>query len=224
MKEAGIDYAVILPVATKPAQFESINRFAAQLCTKSTLCSFGGIHPDCEDIDEKLDYIKSLGLRGIKLHPDYQGFFVDDPKMKPLYRKISELGLITVFHAGVDYGFAPPYGAPPDRMAKALLWLDSPVVAAHWGGLHCYEGVLKHLCGTDVYLDTAFGYGMMPRYFAEQIVERHGVERLLFGTDTPWHTAEMERRLLNSLGLSEREMSKIAWENALWLLNRTKNA
>ena len=103
---------------------------------------------------EELERIKALGLKGVKLHPDYQRFNVDDEQMIPIYKKISALGLITVFHAGFDYGFPPPYGATPEKMERALKWFEAPVVAAHWGGLDCGEGVLKHLCGKDIYFDT----------------------------------------------------------------------
>ena len=103
-------------------------------------------------------------------------------------------------------------------MAAALSWFDSPVVAAHWGGIGCGEAVLKHLCGRDVYFDTSFGYGQMPKYYAEKILEKHGVERMLFGTDTPWHTPQMEQRLLANLGLSDSERRMIECENAQRLL------
>ena len=159
-----------------------------------------------------------MGLRGVKLHPDYQGFEVDDDKMIPLYKKISALGLITVFHAGVDYGFAPPYGATPDKMKRALRHFDTPVVAAHFGGVDCYADVLALLAGENVYFDTSFGYSMMPKYYALKIVEKHGVDRLLFGTDSPWHTAEMEMRLLSHLSLTEEELAQIYSENAMRLL------
>lgn len=51
---------------------------------------------------DELDRIKALGLKGVKLHPDYQRFLVDDPRCIPIYEKISRLGLITVFHTGLD--------------------------------------------------------------------------------------------------------------------------
>jgi predicted TIM-barrel fold metal-dependent hydrolase len=217
MKRHNVDVSVVLNIATNAHQQRNVNDFAASI-NGEDIVAFGSVFPDADDALEELERIHSLGLKGVKLHPDYQHFFVDDPKMKPLYRKISELGLITVFHAGVDYGFPPPYGAMPERMAQALKWFDSPVVAAHWGGIHAYEEVLRYLCGSDIYLDTSFGYGMMPRYFAEKIIEKHGVDHLLFGTDTPWHTPSMERRLLNSLDLDESAMSKIASGNARRLL------
>ncbi len=218
MQAQGVDKAVVLNIATNATQQKKVNDFAAEI-NKNNIISFGSVFPDSEDCLEELERIKALGLKGVKLHPDYQGFNVDDPKMKPIYNKISKLGLITIFHAGLDYGFAPPYGATPDKMEQALKWFDSPVIAAHWGGIDCAEGVLKHLCGKDIYFDTSFGYGNMPKYYAQKILDSHTADKMLFGTDTPWHTAEMELRLLKTLKISDEDFEKITHKNAEKLLN-----
>ena len=218
MVEGQVDTSVVLHIATNPGQQKKVNDFAAAIHNGRDIISFGSVFPGSEDAFAELERIKELGLPGVKLHPDYQGFRVDDPQWKPLYQKISSLGLITLFHAGYDYGFAPPYGCMPQALATALDWFDSPVVAAHWGGIHCCEGVLEHLCGRDVYFDTAFGYGMMPKYSAEKILEKHGVDRILFGTDSPWQTPAQEWRLLDSLGLCDADREKIASGNAKRLL------
>lgn len=218
MQKTKVDKAVVLNIATNAKQQKNVNDFAAQLNSNPDFFSFGSIFPDSPDALEELERIKALGLKGVKLHPDYQGFSVDDEKMKPIYKKISKLGLITIFHAGLDYGFPPPYGGTPEKMVKALSWFESPVVAAHWGGIDCGEGVLDLLCGKDIYFDTSFGYGNMPKYYAEKILEKHGTDKILFGTDSPWHTADMEMRLLSTLDLSEEEKEKITHKNAEKLL------
>ena len=217
MAEQGVDKAVCLNIATNATQQKSVNDFAASI-NGDAIISFGSVFPDSEDWSEELERIKSLGLKGIKLHPDYQGFSVDDEKMFPIYKKISSLGLITVFHAGNDYGFPPPYGATPEKLAKILKYFDTPVVAAHWGGLDCEEGVLKYLCGKDIYFDTSFGYANMPKYYAQKILETHTADKFLFGSDCPWHTPEMEMRLLKSLELRNEEMERITHKNAEKLL------
>ncbi len=214
-----VDISVVLSIATSAEQQKNVNDFAAFINNKNDIFSFGSVYPGADNALDELERIKELGLKGVKLHPDYQGFSVDDPTFKPLYKKISSLGLITVFHAGFDFGFPPPYGATPEKLAKALINFDSPVVAAHWGGLSCGEGVLKYLAGSDIYFDTSFGYGTMPRYTAMKIIEKHGAEKILFGTDTPWHTPKMELRLLNTLNLTDAEMDLITHENAIKLLN-----
>lgn len=219
MRESGVALSVVLSIATNAHQQKSVNDFAAVLDKREEFVAFGSVYPDAPDACEELERIASLGLRGVKLHPDYQGFDADDDKMIPIYKKISALGLVTVFHAGVDYGFAPPYGGTPEKMARALKHLDSPVVLAHFGGVDAYEGVLAHLADTDAYFDTSMGYGMMPKYYALKIIEKHGVHRMLFGTDSPWHSAEMEMRLLSSLALTEAELAAIYSKNAKKLLH-----
>ena len=217
MQEGGVDVSVVLNIATNPHQQTSVNGFAREI-NGENIVAFGSVFPFAEDALDQLEQIKLSGLKGVKLHPDYQGFEVNDIRLKPLYRKIGELGLITVFHAGFDYGFPPPYGATPEKLAQAIEWFDSPVIAAHWGGLGCGEGVLEHLCGKNVYFDTSFGCGQMPRYYAQKIIERHGADKILFGTDTPWHTPEMELSLLSTLRLSEQERALITHQNAQRLL------
>ncbi len=217
MKQIGVKKSVVLNIATNAHQQRSVNDFAAAMCDDEII-GFGSVYPKAEDALDELERIKALGLKGVKLHPDYQGFFVDDEDLIPLYKKISSLGLITVFHAGLDYGFPPPYGATPERMAKALKHFSSPVVAAHFGGCGCGEGVLKHLCGTDIYFDTSFGFSTQPKYYIEKILENHPTEKILFGTDSPWQTAEMENRLLATLSLTDAEKEKIYHQNAEKLL------
>ena len=218
MQKAGVDVSVVLNIATNARQQRAVNDFAASINNKKDIFSFGSVFPFSEDAFKELERIKELGLLGVKLHPDYQGFNVDDIRLKPLYKKISELGLITVFHAGLDYGFAPPYGATPDKMARALEWFSSPVIAAHWGGINCGDDIIKYLCGKNIYFDVSMGYGMMPKYYAQKIIELHTADKMLFGTDTPWHNANMEMRLLNTLELSQEDMDKITHKNAQKLL------
>ena len=223
MKEGGVDASVVLNIATNAHQQKNVNDFAASI-NGGDFISFGSVFPDSEDCLEELRRIKALGLKGVKLHPDYQGFNVDDEKMKPIYKKIGELLSYflkysnIVFHAGFDYGFPPPYGATPDKMERALKWFESPVIAAHWGGIDCGEEVLNRLCGKDIYFDTSFGYGNIPKYYAEKIMEKHTVDKMLFGTDSPWHTADMELRLLKTLNLSDADMEKITHLNGEKLL------
>ncbi len=100
-REAGIDLCIALPAVTKISQVESINRFAAKYQEKPII-SFGGIHPACENYKEILREIKNLGMKGIKLHPDYQDMYFNDIRYKRLIAFASELELIVSVHAGVD--------------------------------------------------------------------------------------------------------------------------
>lgn len=219
MAKDGVDLSVVLSIATNPHQQTSVNNYAFEMNKEVGICAFGSVHPDAPDALSELERIKEAGLKGVKFHPEYQQFFVDDEKMKPIYKKISQLGLVTVFHSGEDYGFDSPFHCMPDNVLKALSWFDSPVVLAHWGGLGCGDEVISKLCGKDVWFDVSFGYGTMTRNTALKIVEKHTPDRLLFGSDMPWHRPSWEMRLLNTLELSEDEKDKIYCKNAMKLLN-----
>ncbi len=217
MDREGVDISVVLNIATNPHQMHAVNDFAISTVS-DRLIPFGTVHPDAPDALDELDRIAAAGLRGIKLHPDYQGFFVNDAKMKPIYEKISRLGLVTVFHAGSDYGFRPPFGCEPKALSEALGWFSSPVIAAHWGGQNMGADVIRYLCGLPLWFDVSMGYSAMPRYIALDILERHGAEKIVFGTDMPWQTPAMAMRLLNTLGLSDNERELILHGNAERLL------
>ncbi len=217
MEESGVDASVILSIATNERQQHSVNDFAASVNGERTI-AFGSVYPYAADVLYELERIKELGLKGVKLHPEYQGFYIDDEMMKPIYKKISSLGLITVFHAGADYGYAPPYHAMPKNFKNALKWFDSPVVAAHWGGVDCRDEVIEKMCSLPLYFDVSFGYGNISKYHAQTIIEKHGIDKILFGSDSPWHKPKWEKFLIENLNLTEDEKKKIYYKNAAKLL------
>ena len=107
-----------------------------------------------------------------------------------------------------------------DNLLTALGWFDSPVIAAQWGGVNCGVEVIEKLCGKDVWLDLSFGYGIMPKAIAQTIVEKHTPDKLLFASDMPWHRPIWEKRLIESLDISQNDKEKIYYKNALKLLNK----
>ena len=219
MDKDGVDLSVVLSIATNPRQQHSVNDFAMEMNRDSRIVAFGSVHPDAPDAIAELERIAAAGLKGVKFHPEYQCFYANEERMKPIYRKISQLGLITTFHAGQDIGFAPPYHCLPEHLLGALRWLDTPVVAAHWGGYCCGAEVIDQLCGENLYFDLSFGYGCIPKPNAQAILDKHGPDKLLFGSDMPWHRPAWELRLLHSLDISPEEQEKILWRNAAKLLD-----
>ena len=218
MKSQGVTSSVVLNIATNEKQHKSVNDFSAMINNEEDIFTFGSVCPFSKDALDELERIKELGLKGVKLHPEYQDFFVDDERLKPVYEKISELGLITVFHSGKDLAYKPPYKCSPERLLKALKWLSAPVVAAHWGASGLSDDVIKYLCGTDVYLATAFGFGYVTKDEANRIIDAHGTDKILFGTDSPWSYPEREIDFINTLDLSENDKNKIFYENGKNLL------
>ena len=219
LKECGVDYGVVLNISTTARHQNSVFEFAKQM-NHGNLIGFSGLNQDCPDALEWLEKIKESGIKGIKLHPDYQEFYVNDDKMLKIYEKIAELGLITVFHSGTDIGMSPPTRCTPKALAEVLpAFGDAPVVAAHFGGYVMWHEVLDHLVGKNVYLDTSFSCGRIPVNMAKLIIEKHGADKILLGSDMPWSDISDEIRFIKNLGLNEEEQKLVLGENARKLLN-----
>ena len=223
LEEWDIDNAVILPIATKPAQQTIINNWASEVQkTQEKLFCFGTVHPDAEDALEELERIKSLGLHGIKLHPDYQNFFVEDEKLFPIYRKCEELGLPITFHAGFDPLSPNLVHATPQGFEKIIpLFPKLTFIIAHLGGMFQWDKFERTLAGKfeNVYIDTAVVAGHIPEEQFLSIVRKQGVDKVLFATDCPWDCPQNEINLIESVDLSEHEKEMIYHLNAEKLLN-----
>lgn len=218
-KKDGVDYSVVLNIATNPKQQRNVNDFAISLKETEGIIPFGSVHHDSPEALEELERLCENGIKGVKLHPDYQGFFVDDEKMFPIYEKIGELGLITVFHCGFDIGYPEPVHCPPEKLAKVLPYFDgAPVVAAHFGGLCARPETLEHLCGKNVYLDTAYCYGMLTPRMAKELIDLHGADKILFGSDAPWNAPWQDIDLVKCFNLSKEDEKAVLCENARKLL------
>lgn len=221
MDEWGVDRSVMLSVATKPSQQKIINDWAAETGAKNQrLIPFGSIHPYAENAMEEALRIKELGLFGIKLHPDHQGFMIDDPKLDPLFEFISELELPVVFHAGYDFISPDLVHAPPERTAAMLRrHRRLKAVLAHLGGNARWREVLDLIAGTDgeIYLDTAFT-GDCPDELMTKIIRKHGADRILLGSDCPWESAGKMIEKICRLDINDTDKDKILGHNAEKLL------
>ncbi|MCI5869047.1 MAG: amidohydrolase family protein [Dorea sp.] len=217
-QEAGIAISVALPAVTKVSQMDSVNRFAAQY-QEAPVISFGGIHPDCSDVKHELKNLKAMGMKGIKLHPDYQDCYFNDLRYKRLISDASELGLIIVVHAGVDPKCPEDIHCTPE-MAREVIREVKPekLVLAHMGGNALWDDVERYLVGEEVYFDTGVVLDRMPEEQFLRIVRMHGADKILFATDSPWAGQKQFVEVFSKMPLSEEEKERILYKNACQLL------
>ena len=224
-EEAGADIAVNLPVMTNPSQFESVNRFAEEINGRFLkegrgILSFAGIHPDCDNVEEKIAHIKSRGFLGIKIHPDYQETYIDDERYVRILECAKKNDLIVVAHAGVDNGYEGlPVRCTPERAKNLIRKVGhSKLVLAHLGANGMAEDVISVLCGEDVYFDTAYVLSRTDRDTFTRILAKHGEDRILFASDSPWSDMKRDIDLIRSFGLKKETEEKILSLNAKRLL------
>jgi hypothetical protein len=219
MAAAGIDLSVVAAVATRPEQVVSIQQWLTAI-RQPGIETLAAMHPADPLNSGQMKILRQEGFRGFKLHPDYQDFFVDDPRMYPLYEAIAVEGMFILFHAGKDRGLPYPVHATPKRIAavhKAVPELC--MIAAHLGGEEAYEETAVHLLGQNLYLDTSFVLRNMPATLRERLLKEHPAERLLFASDSPWADQGEELQFLLQLPyLTESDKEKICFSNAARLL------
>lgn len=216
-QEAGITRFVMSNSATTAHQVHSINDFLPQAVKNIPgAIAFGSIFPGMDGAIEELERAKALGIRGLKVHPDFQKVPLDDPAGVPIYRRAAELGLPVLFHMGDDrYDYSTP-----ERLMNLLRQVpDLQVIAAHFGGwrawAHSYECPLP----SCVLYDTSSTLPMIPRDMVLRMLDRFGPERFLFGTDFPMWSPKEELARFLALGLGEDVNEKILYGNFMKLFD-----
>ena len=210
-EELGTSHALVCSSALSPAQVESINNFiATEVSAHPSLIGLAAMHKDYENFEEEILRAKSLGLRGFKFHNDMQRFDIDDPKMSPIYKAISDAGMVVLFHMGDDrYDFSAP-----DKMVKvAREFPEMTIIGAHFGGYRRWSDSIHNPNLRNVYYDTSSSLFMLEKSTAERFIDHFGPDRFFFGSDFPMWNPKGEFERFNKLNLSEEVREMILHEN-----------
>ncbi len=213
-KKAGVTHFIVCSSATTSAQVHSINEFILrEISDKNNVFGLGALHPDLsdEELDAAIDFITSNNLIGIKLHPDFQRFNIDDKAAYRIYERC-EGKLPILFHTGDErYDFSAP-----QRLAKvAKDFPNLKCIGAHFGGYSRWAEIDCYLGLDNVYFDTSSALFKLTPKDAKDMIEKLGEDKFMFGVDFPmWeHSEEMER--FEKLGLTETQKDKILFKNAI---------
>ena len=215
--EAGVDICIVQSVATVPHQVESINNFIAESVAAhpDRLIGFAAMHPDYEDIDGEIRRCVELGLKGIKLHPDFQKFRIDEPKAFPIYEAAVKYSLPVLFHAG-DYRY--DFSGPQRLRNAADRFPEMKIIGAHFAGWSQWDEAQEYFTDGRIYTDLSSSlYDMSPERAAE-LIHIFGADRVMFGTDYPMWTAKDELQRFAAIPLTDEERELILYKNALRLL------
>ena len=217
-KHAGVTKFIVHSVATTPNQVRSINEFLKkEIEAHPEFIGFIALHQDLSEIDveEEIDWAIKNGFKGIKLHPDFQKFNIDDKAVEKIYRAACEK-LPILFHIGDD---RYDYSSPARLVKIAKKYPKNTFIAAHFGGYRCWESAELYVGLDNVYFDTCSSLPFITAERAKEIIDMLGADKFLFATDFPmWDaTAELER--FNKIPLSDDEREMIYSKNIKQLLN-----
>jgi predicted TIM-barrel fold metal-dependent hydrolase len=218
MDKCGIEKSVICNIATKPAQFDSILQWCKKIATERII-PFPSFHPYDPDFKDRVDEIKREGFKGIKFHPYYQNFTIDEEKIFPVYKKIADENLILVMHTGFDFAFQRIRIADPEKILTIIEKFPSlKLVTTHLGAWEQWEEVEQYLLGKPIYMEISFSLEFLDDT-VKKIISNHPPEYILFGTDSPWTDQQNSVSLLKGLQLGEEKEARIFRENAVKLLD-----
>ncbi len=208
----GVEKHLVHSVATNAHQVTSINNFILSEVNShpDRFIGFATLHQDFENPFEELKRAKDAGLKGVKLHPDFQKFEISDPKMDDAYRAMAELDMPVLFHTGDKrYNWSNPAHVPVILKRHPKL----KVICAHFGAYSQWDEAAECLKGEGVWVDTSSSlYAISPEE-AAQVIRRYGADRVFFGTDYPmWNPSEEVQKFLR-LPLTEEEQEMILHRN-----------
>jgi len=218
MKQDSISLSVNLPVATTHTQVQNINKRMIETNNKyagQVIC-FGAMHPDFPNPKEELHFISENGIKGIKLHPEYQSFYPDDERMLAIYEACIKYNLFIAFHSGADVAYNTVHGNS-ERFKQVRKISGLRFSLAHTGAYRQWDDVERYLLGEDIYFDISCSNEMNNDQM-KYILENHRADRILFGTDFPWERASVMIKKVETLGLDEELKNKLYYKNAQELL------
>ena len=216
-KEAGITRYVVHSVATTAHQVRSINEFIKKEMQKHPeFIGFMTLHQDLteEEVNHEVEWAIENGFKGIKLHPDFQKFYVDENNAEKFYKAAGDR-LPILFHAG-DNRFE--YSKPQRIVNMAKKYPNVNFIAAHFGGYRCWDDAKLYKGLKNVYFDTCSSLPFISAKKAKEIIDMLGVERFFFATDFPMWDAKGEMERFSAIELTEKERKMILCENIKKLL------
>ena len=213
-EKAGIDHFIVQSVATTPRQVKSINEFIATEVANSNglMTGLGTLHPDSADLKGDLSHLLSLGLKGVKLHPDIQAFKIDDYRCLKIYELCEENSLPILMHTGdnrYDY-------SNPNRLLPILeIYTNLKVIGAHLGGWSIWEEAVEvYREIPNFYVDCSSSFPYLKPETALSVIRKYGADKVLFGTDYPMWSPKSELEYFFNLPLEKNEINDILNMNA----------
>lgn len=211
-KPFGVTRYVVHSCATTAHQVRAINEFIkAETDAHKEFIGFMTLHQDLteEEIYNEVSLAVKNGFKGIKLHPDFQKFYVDGADAEKIYRAVDGR-LPILLHIG-DNRF--DYSKPARLASVAKKFTNTEFICAHMGGYFCWDDadVFKGL--ENVYFDTCSSLPFMTKSRAKGIIDKLGAERFFFGTDFPMWDTEGEIDRFFSVPLKDREREAILAKN-----------
>ncbi|MDR2357737.1 MAG: amidohydrolase family protein [Oscillospiraceae bacterium] len=210
-ERAGVTDYLVFSTATTPVQVPKINDFIISTCAQyEQFLGAGTLHKDFTGFEAEIDKLWLNGIHGVKFHPDFQKFNIDDETLMPVFAELQRRGMFVVTHSG-DYRYTYSHPARVARVAK--LFPDMRVIAAHFGGWSQWDIARRELVLPNVYVDTSSTYGFGGIEPVVEGIKTFDSGHIFFGCDFPMWDHGEELDMLRSLRLPDSLLEDILYNN-----------
>lgn len=218
MRSSGVELSCCLGIANEARHVDNVNRFVASVTAPGRI-GFGSVHVDLS-VEENLASLRRHGVIGVKVHPLFQDYPLDHPRLWELFEAFgSEFAVVAHVGAG-GTPHANSLSSPKMVADIARQFPDLCFIACHFGGYKMLDLAEEWLTGVDVVLETSWppSLGLVRPEQVRRLVQRHGAERVVFGSDWPMTSPLEEIRVIDSLGLTGAQVEDILGRNMARLL------
>jgi len=206
-----------------------VNQRLADTCAQAAggmLVPFGTINPVLPDWEEDIRRChETFHMPGVRLHPNYHGYTLDDPRFARLLELAAAGGLIVQLVAWIEderHVFLSPHAAQVELKPlaeKVVPYRDLRVVLAN--GYHAAkdESLNALFPLKQIYFDTARAADAKA---VRGLIEKTSPDRVVFGTCSPLHNFDGALTTLQQAQLSAADWQAVVAKNSRGLM-ATKN-
>jgi len=218
LQRCGVDKTVVMGIADQARHVDRTNEFIGSI-RDATMIPFGTVHPDLS-VEENLASLRAHGIAGVKLHPLFQGFRINDPR---IYALLEAFGadVPVIMHVGAGGTPEANLRSNPTMLAQIVRTFPAlRLVACHFGGFRQLNQTEAEVVGLDVFLETSWPptlAGLDPGRVVD-IIRRHGPGRVIFGSDWPMADPAAEIAVIRGLGFDDDETAAMLGGNLARLL------
>jgi len=231
-RDARLDALVLLNAATSPEQVRPANDWLISFAASKDsppkpvvsvpkdpkIIPFGTFHIGSPDWQSEVRRLRAAGIRGIKIHPEFQGIDLADDRLNDFWAEV-ERDFVLMVHIGDPVRRANNLSTPKKLAAILDRFPGLRAIAAHMGGYTLWQEACESLVGRDVYLDTSSTFPYIDSAMLRTILSRHSKDMILFGSDYPLRSPQMDLPLLQAIPwLNDEEKERIRGINTARLL------
>jgi len=206
MDIAKVDKSVIFPLGPTEGKEQSYfkeNENISKQLDNPRFIVFGRVNQLSQDSLQEVDHIKSLGLKGIKMHSEAAGFLGFDE----LFKKIEESGLPLIVHTGES-----------EKSSASNLEnipFNGNLIIGHGGKGHFKEAIRLVNSRNNFFIETSLLSLRRTKIIIGEVIDK---SKILFGSDAPFNPPEMEIRKLEYACKDKELLADILGNNILRIL------